>query len=160
MLTTPQVPQQHGVPWAQNVWPPPLPFYSIPARSSPGDLIGLEKCRTTLGRNVIMRFLGSGEKRNGNPCNCVWLFVQAISFYKTKPSLRLHLSDENPKDRISLEASLVCFISLHCLLEKAPEILGRNLKNLQLLRRWYVTQSHCLFLSGMAFWRCQLSQAS
>lgn len=71
--------------------------------------------------------LGSRERRNGNPCDRVPALVQAVSFYKTTPSPRLCLSDENPKDGISPEASAVCFISCDCLLERAPEMSVRNL---------------------------------
>lgn len=59
-------------------------------------------------------------------------FVQAVfSFFfvflnETKSSLRLSLSDENPKDRISPEALSVCFISLDYFVGKAPETSVRD----------------------------------
>lgn len=64
-------------------------------------------------------------------------YLYSLSFYKTKPTLRLCLSDENPKDRISLKASYACFISLDYLLEKTLEMLVRNLKNLTLTEMGY-----------------------
>ena len=157
----PKIPLQHRMPSTRHGWPPPvlcfipfLPYFTWRPNCTweMSDHTG-EECDNEI--------LGSRERRNGNPCNCVWLFVQAVSFYKTKPTLRLCLSDENPKDRISLKASSACFISLDYLLEKNSRNVGeKSLKNLRLLQRWVMTQSRCLFLSWAAFQRCQLSQPS
>lgn len=107
----------------------------------PGDLTAHEKHRTTPERNVIMRF---SDRERGEAC--VRMFAQAVSLPETKPSLRLRLSDEDPTDRISPEASSVCFISLHCLLKKVPETSVRNQKKSPSLTG--VTRSHRVFLSG------------
>jgi hypothetical protein len=66
-------------------------------------------------------------ERELKPSHGAWLLLQTAAFYKTKPSPRLRLSDENPEDRISPEEPSVCFVSLDCLVEKAPEISVRNL---------------------------------
>ena len=104
------------------------------------------------GEECDNEILGSRERSNGNPCNCVWLFVQAVSFYKTKPTLRLCLSDENPKDKISLKASSACFISLDYLLEKTPEVLVRNLWKISDFHRdgLWLRAAVCFFL-GLLF---------
>lgn len=56
------------------------------------------------------------------------MFAQAVSFPETKSSLWLHLSDEDPKDRISPKASSVFFISLDCLFKRTPGTSVTDLK--------------------------------
>ena len=119
-------------------WPPPvlcrIPFLSY--------FTWRPKCTWEMsyhtGEECDNEILGLRARRNGNTCICVWLFVQSVSFYKTKPTLRLCLSDENPKDKISLKASTACFISLDYLLEENSRNVGeKSLKNLTLTEMGY-----------------------